>query len=484
MDEFVEKLAANIDAAGLFEAGAPVLVGVSGGADSMALLAALRRLAARPNRGYKITAAHLNHRLRPDAGDDEEFTATVAEKWGIRCITARRDVKKYADRHGLGVEEAARRQRYDFLLAAARDASARYVALGHHGDDNVETILYHVIRGTHVRGLAGIPATRPLGQGIVLVRPMLNCRRSEIEDFCRREKIPWRTDPTNADVSFSRNFIRNELLPLVRGRLNPRVDGALLSLGAAADKLSRLLDRLARGAYHDALHKTAPGRIVLSAEALAGHAEVVRCEVLRVALQDLGAPLGKVTAEHYVRFAALTGGGAVALPGGWVARSEGAEIIISRTRGDDSRPVAPMDLVCPGRTVLDDGRIVLCDVGPIDRRAFKEHLDDHAAGVEYIDADRIAGRLVARTRRSADRFVPLGAPGSVSVSDFLTNLKLPRRRRGRVLCVCDEGGIVYLAPLRIAERVKVTPDTRRVVRIALMRPVGGGESLDEQEPVG
>jgi len=160
------------------------------------------------------------------------------------------------------------------------------------------------------------------------------------------------------------------------------------------------------------------------------------------------------------------------LPGGYVARRRGDELIIEseepRAATEDS-PEAVV-LSCPGRTLLRDGRVVACSVGPFDAAAFARHCRDRPDGVELLDADRLSGQLLCRSRRDGDMLRPLGSAGRQSVGDFLTNLKLPDHRRRSVLCVCDDLGIVYLACLRIDDRVKVTGQTRRVMRIAIEPP--------------
>jgi tRNA(Ile)-lysidine synthase len=249
IEAFVREVGAFIDARSLLPPGAAVVVGVSGGADSAALLAVLRRLAAMPARGYRLTAAHLNHALRPDAQADADFVADLARRWGIPCVVGRREVAAEARAAGQGIEQAAREARYEFLTQTAKAAGASHVAVAHHADDNVETILYRVVRGTHLRGLAGISASRGLGDsGIALVRPLLERKRVEIEEFCRAEALAWCADSTNADTSYRRNFIRHDLLPLLRSRLNRRADEALLRLAQAAAGAEDVLSSLARAA--------------------------------------------------------------------------------------------------------------------------------------------------------------------------------------------------------------------------------------------
>ena len=169
-----ESVARFIDARRLIEPAGGVVVAVSGGCDSVALLAVLRELADRPGCKWQLTVAHLNHGLRKEADADAEFVAELADKWHMACVVERVDVAAEARRTGRGIEEAGRSLRYDFLSATAAKLAAACVAVGHHADDNVETVLSRILRGTHLRGLAGMPAIRKLqGCDIMLIRPLL-----------------------------------------------------------------------------------------------------------------------------------------------------------------------------------------------------------------------------------------------------------------------------------------------------------------------
>jgi len=470
-DPFVAGVRRFIDERTLIAPGAGAVLGVSGGADSLALLAAMRHIASEQGRGYRLTVAHLNHLLRDDAAADEEFVRGLAGRLQLPYVSATRDVKAAAMLAGTGTEDAGRTLRYEFLRETAEACGARYVAVGHHADDNVETVLYHILRGTHLRGLAGIPFSRPMeGSSVILVRPLLGSRREEVEAFCRREGLLWRVDSTNQDTSYRRNFIRHELLPLVRQNLNPRADEALLRLAAAAGQVESWAGGLGLAAFERAAEPAPAGAVVLDVAAIAAEAPLVRRYALRCAVERLGVPLKALDAERLNDLAGLLEAdarGAVSLPGGYVARREAGRLVLEAQAIPGGAPAETATLNWPGTTDLPGGGRAICEVRPFDADEFQAHCRERPGGVELLDADRIRGRLVLRPRREGDSFVPLGSPGRQTVSDFLTNLKLTRRAREGVRCVCDDLGIVYLAPLRIDERAKVTKDTRSLLRIEL-----------------
>jgi len=466
-DPLVRAVASFIDAHDLLAPGSAVVIGVSGGADSVALLAVLRELAAEDGRGYRLTVAHLDHALRDDSATDAAFVADLAEKWSLPCTCERRDVAAEARLRGEGIEQAGRAVRYEFLQQAALDAGADRVAVAHHADDNVETVLYRIVRGTHLRGAAGIPPRRHLGNSAVtLIRPMLDCRRDQIEAFCRRANLTWREDASNADTRVRRNFIRHELLPLLRDRLNPRADEAVLRLAAAADEAESVLAGLAAASLERATRETGDDRVILDAAILADTPAAVRACAMREALERLGVPMRSIGADRIVELTDVpceAGRTGVSLPGGYEARREGGQVILERpTAPSPAADAVVLDL--SGETVLPDGRRIVCRTEAFDSAAFVRHCADPPAGVERLDADAVRGCLLCRPRRDGDVFLPLGSPGRQSVSDFLTNLRVGCRRDA-VRCICDEVGIVYVAPLRIDDRVRVSPRTQRVLHI-------------------
>ena len=470
-DPFILNVGETIDREGLIAPSARVVVGVSGGLDSVVLLDVLAALAGADGRGYGLMVAHLDHALRDGAEADAAFAAELAASHHLPCTVQRRDVAAVAAETGQSIETAARMVRYEFLGGLARTFGADCVAVAHHADDNVETVLHRLLRGTHLRGLAGMPIRRPMAGGpIDLVRPLLPCRRDEIRTYAERRRLHWREDKTNHDTRHRRNFIRHELLPLLRGRLNPRVDEALMRLAGSAGDVEDHLARLGAETFsHARVADGPPGGVAMDARSLGQHPHIVVTYAMRVALETLGAPLAAVTAEHLRQLATLaivSESPAVALPSGLAARRCGDRIVIAPADTTDAGPVADaIELTCPGTTRLPDGSTVTAVIGPLDRREFAAHCRQPIAGAEYLDADAVTGPLVCRPRRDGDAFRPLGASGRQSVGDFLTNAKVPRENRRRIRCICDAAGVVYVAPLRIDERVKITDASRRAIRL-------------------
>jgi tRNA(Ile)-lysidine synthase len=223
-----------------------VIAAVSGGPDSVALIRGLAKLKAAARGAGRLIVAHFNHRLRAESDADAEFVAQLAEQLSLPCeIGDKKNVASAKLNLGDGIEAAARAARYEFLQSTAERYGARFVATGHTADDQIETVLFNILRGTGLSGLAGIPRARLLGDAVSLIRPMLGIRRAEILQYLNSLGQTFRTDATNASSDFTRNRIRNKLLPLLRADFNSDVDGALARLSDLACDAQRLIERLA-----------------------------------------------------------------------------------------------------------------------------------------------------------------------------------------------------------------------------------------------
>jgi tRNA(Ile)-lysidine synthase len=325
----------------------PVLVAVSGGADSVALLLVLRELAARRGGGAagRLVVAHAEHDLRPTAPRDRDFVRDLATSLGLPFVCRRLAVLAEGDR-GEGVEAAARRLRYDFLAAAAAARGCRHVAVAHTADDQVETILHRGLRGTGLAGLGGMPQARSLSDGISLVRPLLGATRAEVRAFLAAAGGAWREDETNADVARARNFLRHEILPRLAAGPYPAAAASLVTLGRQAAAVAAAVASAADHLLDLHGSRQADGGTILRTRPLQALDRHLVAEVFVALWRRERWPRRHLTARHYAVLAAMVRGEpppAVDLPGGIHARVLAGGLLAvgisdAPGRGPGSRP--------------------------------------------------------------------------------------------------------------------------------------------------
>ncbi len=415
----------------------PIVVGVSGGPDSTALL---RALAAA---GADVHAAHLHHGLRDAAAGDAEFVAGLAAELGLPVDIGQVDTRaEHAARRGGSLENTARILRRRFLERVADEAGARWIALAHTADDQAETVLMHLLRGAGPAGLAGM---RPVDGRYV--RPLLEARRAEGLAYLADHGWPYRIDETNEDLSLRRNRVRHELLPALAA-YNPRIVDAL---GRTAH-LMRLVDEWA-GAEVDA---RTPAGATIDAERLAG---APRYLALALARRVAGLELSLEHAAAVADLATAPDGSAVDLPGGLVARRVGSEVRIGPPPSASMAP-GPAEVTVPSTVQWGEAELVFDAEAPGDVVATGPR-------EAYMDADRIRPPLTVRSRRPGDRFHPLGAPGAQKLKQFFADHHVPRHERDTVPLLVDADGVVCVVGHRIAERVKVRATTTRYLHVRL-----------------
>jgi tRNA(Ile)-lysidine synthase len=325
---FLDQVAIEVDRLGFRDAG--VLVGVSGGADSVALLRGLHALAEPA--GLRIVAAHLNHGMRPGAADDDAaWTAELCGRLAIPIVLEKVDVPAYASERRLNLEEAARVARYQFFDRAARAKNCTYVAVAHTSDDQVETVLHHLFRGTGLAGLRGMQSIRPLAEGLTLVRPLLPIRRTQIEEWLGRIGQDFRTDTTNADTSRTRSRIRHSVLPALEREFGPKTRDTLLRVADQADELQSAIQELAAGLLDRCRVDEAPDLVRLDAEMLSGQPRHLVREAFVELWRRKNWPRQAIGFDDWDRLARLVKeGGTATLPGNIEATRRGKLIAIRR----------------------------------------------------------------------------------------------------------------------------------------------------------
>jgi tRNA(Ile)-lysidine synthase len=426
-------------------AGDTVLVGVSGGPDSVALLHILVTLA--PSLGVTLRVLHVDHGLRAESACDADFVRRVGTRLGVPVDVARVTVG------GGSVEAAARAARYAALTTAADRVGAARIALGHTGDDQAETVLMRMLEGSGVRGLAGIPAVR--GR---IIRPLIDARRADVVAHLEHAALPWIEDPSNRDLRFLRNRVRHQILPVIAHACEGDVVPSLTRVGRLARATIDTVDRMAETELKR-LGTVEADAITLSRAALAALPSGVAAELLRQAASRVGGR-ASLRAWGHRGLARVLAAPAPRRPfhlGGVVV-----EVSSDRVRVG-TRATVPLQAYA-----LDvPGRVELSEIG----RALEARLVSAAGYVVPRDAARVAfdavalpRRLMIRARRRGDRFRPFGA-GERRLKTFLIDAKVPRWERARLPLVDAGGEIIWVVGVRRAALAPVTAATRDVLEL-------------------
>ncbi|HWR82004.1 MAG TPA: tRNA lysidine(34) synthetase TilS [Candidatus Deferrimicrobium sp.] len=442
---------------GLLGTGDSVLVGLSGGPDSVALLHVLARL--KKELHLRLGAVYVNHRLRPRAAAREEkFCAGLCLKLRVGFHLVREDIPARARRMRKGVEETAREFRYATFGSLAAEHGYEKIAVGHHADDRVETILFRILRGTGRTGLLGIPLKR--GR---IVRPLYHLNKNEILAYLKRHRLEFCVDRSNARSDYARNYLRNQLLPNIRRRVALRVDEALLRLSESLNDEEAYLQSVTERTMKRITRVRASGKIELAVGEFVKYDSWLRYRMLRQCLTMLSPVRQPPDRAVVMRLDAFSrsGGTAMSLPGGVEARRSGSSIVVSRGYRDSY-----CQEFVPGKTcrLPELGVSVRCGKPA----AFDGSLKKLPRSRKVVlDWEKLTPPLTLRNIRKGDRFIPLGMDGFKKVGDYLTDKKVARVFRSDIPVVSDGRGIVWLVGFEIAERAKVNPNTSTVVRLEL-----------------
>ena len=454
-----ERVRDEVRRRGLLSPGDHVLVAVSGGPDSMALLYCLWWL--RRDYGLSLTIAHLDHGIRPDSHRDLEAVRWAADDLGLPLIHGRRDVPAFAKERKLNLEEAARIARRDFLERAAEEAGASKIALGHTRTDLAETVLMHLLRGAGPGGLRGMLFFSP-----PYIRPLLCVSRQETEEFCQAHDIPYVIDPTNLDTKLLRNAIRLELLPYLE-RFAPDPEGAL----ARSAELWAEAEEIMEWAAAEALDKARVDRETLSVNRLLELPKGLRALVVRrMAAGILGSERGidRVHIEQVLHILETEEGLAMAtLPKGLVVERwrDRLRFRLSTPERKGPAPEGEWELPLEGEREIPElgWRFKLSLIPrPPDLRPPSRY-------VAYIDPRRISPPLRVRTRRPGDRIRPLGFPAPKKLKDLFSSAGIPPEERDRVPLLCDGRGIIWAVGVRLSDDYRVPEDAGEVLRVEAER---------------
>jgi tRNA(Ile)-lysidine synthase len=458
----LKKIEAAINRFQMLHAGDLVVIGVSGGPDSVALGHVLTRLQKKYH--LRLHVAHLDHMFRgQESREDARFVARLATAWGVPVTVASRNVPVLVAETGMSPQDAARQVRYQFLQEVADGLGAQKIAVGHHADDQAETVLLHLLRGSGPEGLAGMAPCH--GR---LIRPLLGITRTEIEAYCCRHQLVTRSDPSNRKPVYLRNRVRLELLPLLRD-YNPQVTSALLRtanlLRDENDFLEQELDRL----WPALTDNSCPGGVTVDVgQFVSLHPALQRRVVRRAFLSVQGSSAG-LGWQHVDRVCTLgskgTTGKMVELPHGVRVTKKYGQLIFQRGVCENGVVAFYYRLQIPGETRLPVlGKVMAADLVAPPVLPFKAKKNE-----AWLDYHKLAFPLCIRQRQPGDRFWPLGAAGPKKLKEYFINAKIPVAQRDLIPLVACAHEVVWVAGWRIDERLKITADTKQALHLSLYR---------------
>jgi tRNA(Ile)-lysidine synthase len=489
--EFEKKLADFIDANGLFGSAEKILLAVSGGADSMALMYAVHALKTGNVIKTELLCVHINHQLRGAEGDlDEEFVVTQAKQLKLAVTTRQIDVRGFARLNKLSIETAARRLRIEALICIAKANNCSRVVTAHQKDDNAETILQRLNRGTGFRGLGGIWPERVFAGQIKFVRPLLRFSRSEIIRYLQKRSLKWRYDRTNSDCTYRRNYIRHRLMPALQQEFSDSIAEQLLKLAESARRYYGMVCKRADELW-PGLANCDENKTVLDLKQFGSEPQPVKVELIRRSLANINCGERYITQQHYEGILQLieqnVTGKKVELPGGFEVRREYGKLIFSNRRvctahhhqGWWAMPTLPVQagrtdeslasaasVGIPGHTTFERFLIQasILERNKVDFGKFKVAKTD---SIEWFDLEKVKPPLTVRRRRAGDRFIPLGQTREKKLGKFLTAQRVPHRIRRDVLVFADSEKIVWVWPVRISEQSKINGQTQKVLQLQI-----------------
>lgn len=448
--------------------GDTVIVGVSGGRDSTALVHVLAQM--REELRLTIHVAHFNHQLRPDAAADAAWVAALSRTLGSPFHEGAGEARTTAQRLHLSVEDAARRLRYDFLLSVARAERAQAVATGHTRDDQAETVLMRLIRGGGLKGIAGIPPVR-VAESARVIRPLIEISRRELEEYLTHRGISWRDDPTNQDLSILRNHIRLVTVPVLEG-YNPDVRVTLARFADLLREEAEALDGLAAPQIAGVLAGGAEG-VRIALEPFRHLPVALQRRALREAVRRVLGTVGSVAFVHIegARRMALDGrtGAVLELPGGVRATRLAGELefVVGEAAPPGGAP-PEYRLTVPGSVIAAEyGVHIVASEVRADAPHVRERADHPSPAEIVMDRGRAGSALIVRGPRPGDKFAPLGMGGRrKKVSDYLSEAGVPRyRRRWVPVLTTEDGEVLWIVGMRAAEPARIGDEATQAVKV-------------------
>ncbi len=475
VSNFTRKILTTIQENHLIEPGDGVVIGVSGGHDSVCLLHVLQSLVE--SLQLKLYAVHINHMLRGKEADaDEEYTVDLCNRLGIPISIVRIDIAAYAAKLGLSIEEAGREARYREFKQYASAVGASKIAVAHNRNDQAETVFMHIIRGTGTAGLSGMEYKRDC-----IIRPLLGVSRDEIECYCQGAGLHPRTDSSNLEQDFTRNKVRLALFPYINEKFDANIVESLWRLSQNASVDERFMEKCTSEAYERVIMEKGTGFVCLDIRQMQKLDPAIGMRILRIALKNISGSAKGVGGVHYRALTDLINKGRTGtmaqLPRGIRATvSYGVLKLLLKSsleQSSSSDGAFSLQIALPGETFIPilNSNIRTSIIMP-------ENIDKYSMlgynpKVQYFDYDKVKQGIYIRNRRNGDIFKPLGSPGTKKLKEFYIDSKVPREKRGMIPLIVIGNEVVWIIGHKISDKFRVTENTKSVLK---MEYIEGGRN--------
>jgi len=461
---FLEKVRRTLKKYNMLNFKDRVFVGVSGGPDSVALLHTLYRL--REEFGIVICVGHFNHMFHQEFSKNaKEFVKSLAEELGLPYILREVDVPEYMKRKRLSPEEAARELRYDFFNEEAKRCNANKIATGHTADDQAETVLFRIIKGSGSRGIRGIPPVRDNK----FIRPLIDLNRKDIEDFLKRNNIKYLLDPSNIEPIYLRNKIRLELIPILKKEYNPNIIEALNNLSYILAVEDDFIEGILEDISNEILCIKENNRIEIDISSFSKHPLVIQRGLIRRGIELLNKEIKGVSFKHISDILQLldknVSGKSLNLPKGLVVRKEYNKLIFTKNEKDNFECVNyNYNVKVPGEISIQIGKFSYRFIFVV-KEIEKVSIDFENKNIAFLDFDKTGEVFVIRNRRPGDKFHPLGMKGKKNLKEYFIDEKIPKRERDTLPLIAKNSNILWVTGKRISEDVKLTERSEKALMI-------------------
>ncbi len=438
----------------LIERGERLIVAASGGIDSMVLLDVLRRIG--PEMKLMLAVAHFNHQLRGvESDEDEAFVRGVARQHKLECYVERAETDAVAEAQKTSIQEAARELRYAFFSKLRKSLGYQKIVTAHHADDSAETVIFNLLRGAGVHGLSGIPVLR---KDLCVIRPMLFAAREEIREYAKSAGVAYREDSSNETTDYTRNFLRRELLPMIRENVNPNLSRTLRRTSEVFNELEEYLALEVEKVLPGVMARRTPEEAAVDLRGLRALPPFVQeYLLLRVAREFVGADVEFTTVRTIMNISSADTGASC---------SVGRGVTLFRDRDH-------LVFLRGGRSVPYRYPIELEQGYDFDAFSFRSAAVSSATlsddpNVEFIDGARLGSSLVLRSWHDGDWFIPLGMKDRKKVSDFFIDQKVALHEKHSVPLLTSGEEIVWVCGRRLDDRFKVTPQTTNILKLEFL----------------